>query len=56
MIGRSNGNGMGFGRNIKSEGKAMIWSRGDESIGDAFPEILEATKLLPDNVCLDGEI
>ena len=41
---------------IKSEGKAMIWSRGDESIGDAFPEILEATKLLPDNVCLDGEI
>ena len=33
----------------------MIWSRGDESVGDSFPEIVNASKWLPD-ICLDGEI
>ncbi|MBT5377938.1 MAG: ATP-dependent DNA ligase [Opitutae bacterium] len=41
---------------IKSHSGTLIWSRGGESVGGAFPEILEAAKLLPKGVCLDGEI
>ena len=41
---------------IKSGGNGILWSRGDESVGDAFPEILDCIKLLPEGICLDGEI
>ncbi len=41
---------------IKASGRGILWSRGDESVGDAFPEILDCIKLLPDDICLDGEI
>ena len=41
---------------IKREGRVMIWSRGEESVGDSFPEILTAANSLPSDVCLDGEI
>jgi DNA ligase-1 len=37
-------------------GTSMLWSRGDESVGHSFPEILEAGKWLPGDLCLDGEI
>jgi len=33
-----------------------IWSRGEERIGDRFPEIRDATRALPDGTVLDGEI
>jgi DNA ligase 1 len=33
-----------------------IWSRGEELVTDKFPELLEFSKLLPDNTVLDGEI
>ena len=41
---------------IKRKGRVMIWSRGDESVGDSFPEIMLAANSLPSDVCLDGEI
>ena len=41
---------------ITRAGSTMIWSRGDESVGDSFPEILNASKWLPGDICLDGEI
>ena len=41
---------------INRAGSGMIWSRGDESVGHSFPEILEAGKWLPGDLCLDGEI
>ena len=34
----------------------MLWSRGEESIEESFPEILECIPHLPAGVCLDGEI
>ena len=37
-------------------GGGMIWSRGEESIGDSFPEVLECIPHLPSGLCLDGEI
>ena len=37
-------------------GSGMLWSRGEESIEESFPEILECIPHLPPGVCLDGEI
>ena len=41
---------------IKRDGRVMIWSRGEESVGDSFPEIMLAANALPSDACLDGEI
>lgn len=41
---------------ISRGGTSMIWSRGDESVGNSFPEITNASKWLPGDLCLDGEI
>lgn len=41
---------------IRREGKCVIWSRGDELLTDAFPEIAQATCHLPLGCVLDGEI
>ena len=41
---------------IINSGISMLWSRGDESVGNSFPEIIEASKLIPYDICLDGEI
>jgi len=41
---------------IRRSGLAFLWSRGEENVGPAFPEILEASALLPDGTVLDGEI
>ncbi len=41
---------------IRREGKVAIWSRGDELISGAFPELIQAAALLPDGMVLDGEI
>ena len=37
-------------------GGGMLWSRGEESIGESFPELLECLPHLPPGLCLDGEI
>ena len=35
---------------------ATLWSRGDELVSDAFPEIIAAAARLPKGIALDGEI
>jgi DNA ligase-1 len=41
---------------IRRAGQTFLWSRGEESIGERFPELGEAAKLLPDGTVLDGEV
>jgi len=41
---------------IRRDGHIMIWSRGEELITGAFPEIAQAAMTLPKDVVLDGEI
>lgn len=41
---------------IRREGQTYLWSRGEELIGERFPEIINASKQLPDGSVLDGEI
>ena len=37
-------------------GETFLWSRGEELIGERFPEIVEIADHLPERVVLDGEI
>ena len=37
-------------------GGGMLWSRGEESIDESFPEVLECIPYLPPDLCMDGEI
>jgi len=41
---------------IRRRGEAIIWSRGDEMVTAAFPEIAEAAMALPEGTVVDGEI
>ncbi len=41
---------------IKRRGEIHLWSRGDESLVEQFPEIVQAAAYLPDGTVLDGEI
>ncbi len=41
---------------IRREGKAFIWSRGNELITERFPEIVELAASLPDGTVVDGEL
>ena len=41
---------------IRRQGKTAIWSRGDELISGAFPELMQAGNGLPDGTVIDGEI
>ncbi|CAN5415492.1 ATP-dependent DNA ligase [soil metagenome] len=41
---------------IRRDGKTFIWSRGEELIGDRFPEIAEIGERLADGTVIDGEI
>ena len=41
---------------IRRAGQVVIWSRGEELITPAYPEIADAANALPDGVVLDGEI
>lgn len=38
------------------EADPLLWSRGEELVGDAFPEIVESARILPKGIVLDGEI
>ena len=40
---------------VRREGQTAIWSRGDELVTSAFPDIVQAANL-PDGTVLDGEI
>lgn len=41
---------------IHRPGATMLWSRGGERVDTQFPEVLEATGLLPSGTVLDGEL
>jgi DNA ligase-1 len=41
---------------IRRQGKVALWSRGDELISGAFPELIHAGAKLPEGTVLDGEI
>lgn len=41
---------------IRREGKSAVWSRGDEMIAGAFPELIQTANSLPDGTVVDGEI
>ena len=44
------------GQLIRRAGEGFLWSRGEELINDAFPELVAASGALPDGTVLDGEI
>ena len=41
---------------IRREGAVLLWSRGEELVGEQFPEIAEAAGRWPRRAVLDGEI
>jgi len=41
---------------VKREGKAAIWSRGEELVDEAFPDVLANAMHLPGGTVLDGEL
>lgn len=41
---------------IRRSRQSVLWSRGDELVAGAFPELVQAASLLPDGTVLDGEI
>jgi DNA ligase-1 len=41
---------------IRRAGQTFLWSRGEELIQDAFPEVSEAAGALPEGTVLDGEL
>ncbi len=41
---------------VKRAAQVWLWSRGEELIGDQFPDLIEAAQALPDGLVLDGEI
>ncbi len=41
---------------VRRAGSTTIWSRGDETLADAFPELVQLGLLLPEGTVLDGEI
>lgn len=41
---------------LRRSDETVLWSRGEELIGEAFPEIVAAGELLPDGTAVDGEL
>ncbi|MEO0514134.1 MAG: ATP-dependent DNA ligase [Planctomycetota bacterium] len=41
---------------IRRGGQTMVWSRGDELITEAFPELRAVGEALPDGTVIDGEV
>lgn len=41
---------------IRRGDAVFLWSRGEELIGESFPELVEAGRSLPDGTVLDGEV
>ena len=44
------------GQLIRRCGQSFLWSRGEELLHDAFPELISAAAALPDGTVLDGEV
>jgi DNA ligase-1 len=41
---------------LNEQNGGMLWTRGDESVGESFPELLDVAPHLPSGMALDGEI
>ena len=41
---------------VKRAGQVWVWSRGEELVTEAFPEVVKSAEALPDGTVLDGEI
>lgn len=41
---------------LRRQGEVFLWSRGEDLINGAFPDLVAAADGLPDNVVLDGEV
>jgi DNA ligase-1 len=41
---------------VRRDGRAFLWSRGEELVNDTFPEIVAAALALPEGTVLDGEV
>ena len=41
---------------VQRGGRAWLWSRGEELVSEAFPEVLERAQALPEGTVLDGEL
>ena len=41
---------------VRRSGQTWLWSRGEELLNEAFPEVLAQAQALPDGVVLDGEL
>jgi DNA ligase 1 len=41
---------------VKRAGEVWIWSRGEELVGERFPEVVALARRFPDGTVLDGEI
>ena len=46
----------GIRAQLVRRGGTSLWSRGEELVNDAFPDIVAAASALPDGVVIDGEI
>ena len=44
------------GQLIRRQGESFLWSRGEELLHEAFPELISAAAALPEGTVLDGEI
>jgi DNA ligase-1 len=44
------------GQLIRRDGRTFIWSRGEDLVTERFPEIVNASRKLPDGMVLDGEL
>ena len=44
------------GQLIQRQQQSFLWSRGEELLHDAFPELITAASSLPDGTVLDGEV
>ena len=41
---------------VRRGGEVALWTRGEELVGERFPEIVDAGALLPEGTVLDGEL
>jgi len=44
------------GQLIRRSGQGFLWSRGEELLHEAFPELISAAAALPDGTVIDGEV
>lgn len=44
------------GQAIVRNGRLSVWSRGEELVTESFPELAALETILPQDICLDGEI